>query len=149
MAAGRSWADDFQMEQILYFEKLQSLTIEGPGISDALVPRIAECENLASLAMRNTLIGDVGIAQLTGLAKLRIIDMRVAPLVTDAAMVTLAKMPELRAVRLVGGNVTGASVEPLSKLAALKQLTLNQTGISEEGIQQLREAWPDCSIRAN
>ena len=31
MAAGRSWADDFQMEQILCFEKLASLTVEGPG----------------------------------------------------------------------------------------------------------------------
>ena len=67
MAAGRSWADDAQMEQILVFEKLQSLTLEGPGITDALVPRIAECENLTSLALRNTLIGDAGIAQLTGL----------------------------------------------------------------------------------
>lgn len=37
-AANRSWADDDQMQEILIFPKLASLTLEGPGITDALTP---------------------------------------------------------------------------------------------------------------
>lgn len=137
MAAGRSWVDDAQMQEILVFEQLGSLTLEGPSITDALVPRIAECDKLTSLALRNTLIGDDGIAQLSGLKSLKAIDLRVAPMVTDASMQTLAAMPELRAVRLVGGNVTDAGVAVLLTLPRLTELDVrNCRGVTNKGIQQ-------------
>ena len=37
-AAKRSWVDDYQMQEMLAFPHLQSLTVEGPSISDQLVP---------------------------------------------------------------------------------------------------------------
>ncbi len=137
MAAGRSWVDDAQMQEILVFAKLGSLTLEGPSITDALVPRITECDTLTSLALRNTLIGDDGITQLSGLKSLKAIDLRVAPMVTDASMQTLAAMPELRAVRLVGGNVTDAGVAVLLTLPRLTELDVrNCRGVTEKGIEQ-------------
>lgn len=138
MAAGRSWADDAQMQQILVFEKLNALTLEGPNITDALVPRIAEHANLTTLALRNTFIGDEGIAQLTGLGALKTIELRAAPMVSDAAMQSLATMPGLRAVRLVGGNVTDAGVAALLALPRLSELDVrNCRGVTRQGIEQL------------
>ena len=138
MAAGRSWVDDAQMRQILVFEKLQSLTLEGPSITDDLVPRIAELGNLTSLALRNTLISDTGIAQLTGLRAMRVIDLRVAPMVTDAAMQSLAQMSELRAVRLMGGNVTDAGVATLLALPRLTELDVrNCRRVTKAGLEPL------------
>ena len=42
MAADRCWADDYQMDQILVFPTLESLVIEGPGITNQLIPRIVK-----------------------------------------------------------------------------------------------------------
>ena len=137
-AAQRSWVDDYQMQEMLVFPTLQTLTVEGPSITEQLAPKIAEAEALTSLAMRNTLINDEGIAQLGGLKALRVIDLRVSPLVTDAAMDTLAAMPELRAVRLSGVNVTDTGVAKLLSLPQLTELDLrNCRGVTKAGIEQI------------
>jgi hypothetical protein len=137
-AAQRSWVDDYQMQEMLVFPTLQTLTVEGPSITEQLAPKIAEAEALTSLAMRNTLINDEGIAQLGGLKALRVIDLRVSPLVTDAAMDTLAAMPSLRAVRLSGVNVTDAGVAKLLSLPKLTELDLrNCRGVTKAGIEQI------------
>lgn len=137
-AAGRSWADNAQMEQILVFEHLASLTLEGPGIDDQLVPKIAEHVKLTSLMLKNTMVSDTGIAQLAGLKSLKLIDLRVAPMVTDAAMKPLSEMPELRAVRLLGGGVTDAGLATLLSLPRLSELDLrNCRGVTLRGIEKL------------
>lgn len=99
MAAGRTWADDYQMDQILVFPKLASLVVEGPGITNQLAPCIAEQQNLTSLTLKNTLVDDDGIAELVNLKALKIVELRVAPLISDRAMELLVKLPKLRAVR--------------------------------------------------
>jgi internalin A len=136
-AAQRSWVNDFQMMEILAFPQLQSLTVEGTEISDQLVPKIAELDTLTTLACR-TLISDAGLAQLTGLKSLKVIDLRLCPLVTDAAMDTLASMPNLRAVRLSGTNVTDTGVAALLTLPQLTELDLrNCRGVSDRSIRKL------------
>lgn len=138
-AANRSWVDDYQMQEMLVFPSLQTLTVEGPSISEQLASKIAEAEALTTLNMRNTLINDEGIAQLSGLKALRVIDLRLSPLLTDAAMETLAAMPELRAVRLSGVNVTDAGLAKLLELPRLTELDLrNCRKITTEGIAQAR-----------
>lgn len=135
MAAGRTWADDYQMQQILVFPTLTTLVVEGPGITDQLIPRIAAQQKLASLTLKNTLVSDRGIAQLTGLKDLKIIELRVAPMITDRAMEALAKIPTLRAVRLVGGNITDRGVATLLQLPQLAELDVrNCRGVTQVGI---------------
>jgi Leucine-rich repeat (LRR) protein len=139
-AANRSWVDDYQMQELLVFPTLQTLTVEGPSITEQLAPRIAEAQGLTTLAMRNTLINDSGIEQLSGLNALRIIDLRLSSLLTDAAMETLAAMPELRAVRLSGVNVTDAGVARLLSLPNLTELDLrNCRKVTKAGIEQIGE----------
>jgi Leucine-rich repeat (LRR) protein len=139
-AVGRSWADDYQMQEILVFPTLTSLTVEGPSISDALAPRIAEQRNLISLAMRNTLIGDDGIAGLGDLKNLKVIEMRAAPLVSDKAMEALAQMPSLRAVRLVGSNISDTGIETLLQLPALSELDVRGCrNVSKTGLENFRD----------
>ena len=94
-AAKRSWVDDYQLQEMLVFPHLQSLTIEGPSISDAVAPHIAKLP-LSTLAMRNTLITNEGIATLQGMKSLKVIDLRLSPLLNDAAVELLAGMPQLR-----------------------------------------------------
>ena len=139
-AARRSWVDDVQMQEMLVFPELQSLTVEGPSISHLLAPQIARATKLKSLAMRNTLITNEGIAELKHLKSLKIIDLRVSPLLDDAAMISLAEMPQLRAVRLNAVNVTDKGVATLLKLPQLTELDVrNCRGVTQNGIEQLIE----------
>lgn len=137
-AANRSWVDEDQMQQLLVFPTLQTLTVEGPSITEQLAPRIAEATQLTSLAMRNTLVNDQGIEQFRDLKSLRIIDLRLSALLTDAAMETLSAMPSLRAVRLSGVNLTDAGLAKLLELPNLTELDLrNCRQISKDGIAQI------------
>ena len=139
-AANRSWVDNYQMEEILAFPRLTSLTVEGPSIDDALAPKIAEQAGLESLSVQATLIGDEGIARLGGLEFLKVIDLRLCSLVTDAALETLSTMPELRAVRVSGTNVTDTGIAALLELPHLGELDLrNCRGVTKAAIEQLAE----------
>jgi hypothetical protein len=134
-AAKRSWVDDYQMQEMLAFPHLQSLTVEGPSISDQLVPQISRQSSLTSLAMHNTLIGDEGISQLVKLKALKIIDLRLSPLVTDKTAKTLAHMSSLRAVRISGINITDVGLKQLLLLPQLTELDVrNCRGVSKTGI---------------
>ena len=95
-AAKRSWVDDYQLQEMLVFPQLESLTVEGPSISHVVAPQIAKLTALSALAMRNTLITNEGIAQLKGLPSLKVIDLRLSPLLDDTALESLAEMPQLR-----------------------------------------------------
>ena len=140
MAAGRSWADDYQMEQILVFPKLESLVVEGPGITNQLIPRIVEQQKLTSLTLKNTLVDDEGIAQLVDLKSLKIVELRVAPVVTDRAMESLVKLPKLRAVRLVGGNITDRGVTTLLRAPQLRELDVrNCRDVTKAAIEQVAQ----------
>jgi len=47
---------------------------------------------------------------------------------------------------LEGPVFTDAAVSELSRLTALKSLTLYRTKVSGEGLDRLRQALPDCQI---
>lgn len=139
-AANRSWVDNYQMEEILAFPRLTSLTVEGPSIDDGLAAKIAEQAGLSSLAMRNTLISDEGIQQFAKLKFLKVIDLRLSPMVTNKTLELLAAMPELKAVRISGTNVTDDGVGALLKLPQLTELDVrNCRGVTKAGIEQLAE----------
>ena len=95
-AAKRSWVDDYQLQEMLVFPQLESLTVEGPSISHVVAPQIAKLTVLSALAMRNTLITNEGIAELKGLPSLKVIDLRLSPLLDDTVLESLAEMPQLR-----------------------------------------------------
>ncbi len=137
-AANRSWVDDYQMQQILVFPYLQSLVLEGPSISDQLAPQIAGLTELTSLTLKNTLIGDTGLAELPKLKKLKIIDLRLSPLVTDASMKSLAQMPQLRAVRVSGCNISDAGLKMILQLPHLSELDIrNCRKLTRAGIEMV------------
>ncbi|MHB8954735.1 MAG: hypothetical protein ACYC4U_17310 [Pirellulaceae bacterium] len=137
-AAKRSWVDDYQLQEMLVFPQLQSLTVEGPSISHLVAPQIAKLTTLTTLAMRNTLITNEGVAEFQGLKALKVIDLRLSPLLDDTALESLAIMPQLRAVRLLGVNVSDDGVSALLELPQLNELDLrNCRGVTRVGIERL------------
>ncbi len=137
-AANRSWVDDYQLSELLVFGGLKSLTLEGPGVTNAIAPRIAEFDRLEELALRNTMIDDDGLAQLAKLKSLKVVDLRLSPMITDSGAETLAGLDGLRAVRVSGVNLTDAGLETLLALPELSELDVrNCRGITRDGIGKL------------
>ena len=66
---------------------------------------------------------------------------------TDAGLAHLGSLGKLRELNLMlNVGVTDRAVPSLSKLQNLKMLDLTQTGFTDAGVQQLRQALPACRI---
>ena len=68
--------------------------------------------------------------------------------ISDAEAAVLSNMPNLERLDLSITSVTDGIVQTLCQLNRLKQLTITETGISEDGMNRIREALPDCALRS-
>ena len=55
-------------------------------------------------------------------------------------------MEQLRELRLRGLKVTDASVESLSEMTFLEKLSVRGTGVTRDGVDQLKKAMPETYI---
>ena len=55
-------------------------------------------------------------------------------------------MEHLRELRLRGLKVTDASVESLSEMTFLETLSVRGTGVTRDGVDQLKKAMPETYI---
>lgn len=140
-AKNRSWVEEYQLPELLTLDYLTHLTLEGPGISDEAADSIAKLPRLESLTLKNTLISNIGIEKLKGMSTLRIIDLRLSPLITDEAMTVLASMDSLKAVRLNGvSQLSNTGLESVMKLPSLVELDVRSCpNVTTEGIEKLVE----------
>ena len=83
---------------------------------------------------------------LAGLADLELLDLEDCGL-TDAGVKHLESLDKLQNLTLkLNVGVTDAAVPSLIKLRDLKTLDVAQTTLSDAGLQQLRQALPNCQI---
>lgn len=92
------------------------------------------------LQMANPDVGDTTLAYLTGMERLRELDLN-GTRVTDAGLKSLEGLPRLEILRLRDTNVTDAGFrESLGRMAALRQIDLRGTRVSRE----LAREWVDA-----
>ena len=151
--AGRRWSTEAQVTQILdAFPDVKSLTLEGRELTDALAPVLVGLPNLEALALRETMVGDVTLAALAGKPteqqKLKILDVRVGANLTDAGIDAVAKIKTLRALRLIGCELTDARLATLTdSLTRLSEIDLRGSrGFTVAAIANLEEE-NDGSLR--
>ncbi|MDA1049384.1 MAG: leucine-rich repeat domain-containing protein [Planctomycetota bacterium] len=118
-------------------KKLESLRLSYTSVTD-LSP-LAELKNLESLHLDGTLVTD--LSPLAALENLSDLDLRRTP-VTDLS--PLAKLKNLKELRLNETLVNDLS--PLAGLKNLGSLSLVYTRVSDEQVQELRQALPNCKI---
>ena len=85
--------------------------------------------NLTSIAT------DTGLAQLSGLKKMRVLILENAD-ITDAAIATIAQMTSLRILQLPGG-VTESGLIRLEELPDLETLDISCSRITDSGVARL------------
>lgn len=100
---------------------LGRLYLGGSQVTDKQLVYIGQVADLRELYLEYTQITDDGLAHLTGLSNLQILGLR-DPKITDDVI------PHLR------------------KLTSLTKLDVTGTEISEKGLDELRQALPQCTI---
>ncbi|MFO0911856.1 MAG: hypothetical protein U0795_02780 [Pirellulales bacterium] len=65
---------------------------------------------------------------------------------TDQTVAAISSMKGLRRLRLGHNHVTDACIDDLSELTNLDNLGIQNTRISKEGLEKLRQALPHCEL---
>lgn len=114
-------------------------------LTDAALEKIAELENLESLALARTAITDAGIARIAGFEKLRALDLSSTQL-TDAGLDQLAALKQLAKLRVGGTGITEAAIGTLGGFTTLTELDVTRNKFTPEGLQRLHQALPNCLV---
>ena len=105
--------------------------------SDDAVKYVSGLSSLQDLWLPSRMT-DAGLANLEGLARLRIltaVDMQV----TDAGLMHIERLTDLRTLRLEGPAITDSGLYHLRKLSELQLLSLNGSHITGPGLEHLNE----------
>ena len=124
-----------------YFQEVSIVTLVDTRV-DGVVCDLTPLEGLNSVIGLDII--SLHVSDLTPLAELESLQwlaLRGAP-VSD--LTPLAGLKNLRWLRLEGGQVR--DVTPLAKLTGLQEFYLEDTPVSEEQLEELRKALPNCRI---
>jgi hypothetical protein len=141
----KTHASDEDLAILPLFPGLKTLNlygsrVEGPGLVFA-----RRLENLQSLYLNHTAIGDDALENLRGLKNLRELGLYQTR-VTDRGMVILRDLPALQQLSLSGSGITDAGLALLKRAPCLSILTLFDTAATNAGIADLQNALPRLKI---
>jgi hypothetical protein len=90
---------------------------------------------------------DEDLAGLCELRELRFLGLAAMSQVTDDGLRTIAALPQVTELGLVGGNFTDAGLLSLERMTGLKKLILLRCpNVTNEGVARLRKVLPNCEI---
>ncbi len=123
---------DANLEQIAALTQLRSLNLSGANLNDFGGADRPE-RTLSRTELRD-------ISKLKALVNLEVLDLSNTP-VSDDALEALRALPKLRELRLgLAKNIHDRSVPLLIGMARLDAIYLTGSGLSQEGIEQLRQS---------
>jgi uncharacterized membrane protein/mono/diheme cytochrome c family protein/YHS domain-containing protein len=121
----------------------------GAAATDEEVARLLDPlrENVARLSLARCSITDRALATVARMPQLARLDLSSTP-VTDGGIASLATHPALRELVLVRTRLTDAAVETLLRIPALERVYVWQSGIGSDAIARLRRDRPALVVEA-
>ncbi|MCA9069043.1 MAG: hypothetical protein KDA84_08980, partial [Planctomycetaceae bacterium] len=110
------------IDQLRKLPKLDSAHLGGEWLGDSELKELADHPTLRELRLLGTSISDEGLRHLTGLDKLEYLRI------------------------FESSNVTDEGLKYLESLETLRRLDLKETGVTTEGVAELKQALPKCKI---
>ena len=114
-------------------------------ISDAELSGLAKHPSLQLLAVHGTRVTDAGLEPLSQAPRLRVLGLDGRQF-TRRSLAILAEFTELCELHLVGTAAVDEHLRLAVQLTRLDKLTLADTGVTPGGIQEFRQARPDCNV---
>lgn len=123
--------------------KLERLLLGGNQLT-SLPAAIWELTNMTRLGLGWNKITELPpeIGQLTKLDELDLVKCQLATLPPE-----IGKLVKLRRLELRQNPITDADMEHLTSLAALERLSLGDTKVTQQGIDELQKSLPKCEIK--
>ncbi|PYT30627.1 MAG: hypothetical protein DMG57_07710 [Acidobacteria bacterium] len=122
---------DANLEQIAALRQLRSLNLSGANLND-----FGGADRPERTLLRSELRD---LSKLKALVNLEVLDLSNTP-VSDDALGVLRALPKLRELRLgLAGNIHDRSVPVLLGMARLEAVYLAGSGLSQQGVEQLRK----------
>jgi Leucine-rich repeat (LRR) protein len=140
----RSVKNETELDSVGKLTQLESLKL-GPSVADAGLKRLVRLKGLVALRLNGNSITDTGIVELSGMKRLRLLDLD-NTMITDVGLNMLLKHVNLDVLSLAGTRITDASVAHLAGQKALRWLNLEDTLITEKGLDTLMNALPKAKI---
>lgn len=117
--------------------KLLELLIDQGGPTDSWLKTVAQLSSLEHLRIRESPISDLGLTYLAaGGERLQILNLPQSTL-TEQGIRELAKLPQLKQLRIGGPQIDDAAARALSELPNLRSLHLIGPAISADGLAAL------------
>jgi hypothetical protein len=134
---------------------LTRLVIEESPITDLALQDIASIQSLRDLNLYYAPVSDAGIEHLAGLAQLRDLCL-LGSQIKGPGLIHLSKLTGLDRIDLSETPLTDAAVDPLIDVVRAQKvderfpmtLNLEETQLTAEGVQRLRDALPKARIRS-
>lgn len=142
----RLWQSSFTnsaLDRVKVLTSLESLDLEGTQIHGEALTRLKGLSNLRKLVLGRE-SQDQDLEYLKGLPGLEEIDLRGCHRITDAGLVNLAELPNLRALWLPE-SITDAGLRHVSRLTRLQRLWLPEQ-ISSAVKKQIEQQLPNCVL---
>jgi hypothetical protein len=143
---------DAKLAILSEMKHLRVLELNDTSVTDAGLTHVAAQPALQSLMIRGregraarlagpsvARVTDAGLVHLTGLHRLRLLEISTAPGITDLAPLDPSRnLPELRVLQLHDTGVTDAGLAPIAGNTALVSLNLRSARITDAGLAHLR-----------
>ncbi|MBY0550490.1 MAG: hypothetical protein K2W95_24640 [Candidatus Obscuribacterales bacterium] len=123
---------------------VSGLDLSGTLLTADEIARVKVWSLLTSLDLSGTAVGDLSVCELHALSNLRNLSLRQTD-VTDVALSCLHLIPLLE-LDLRDTAIGAGAVEHLANILTLKRLRLSASTLSEDDVQTLQKALPDCAV---
>ena len=110
-----------------------------PNVDDRAMEVFSELPKLKRLYLHELpSVGDNGLKNLAALEALELLDIWTVPQMTDATVDVISKLPLLKELSIRATSVTDKGVDTLLKMPALQTLTFKENGsVTAEGLKKL------------
>ena len=123
-----------------------TVQLSGPEITDAQIAQLSGLVRLRGLDLRRTAVTDAGLALLSGLTNLKYVNLDRTG-VTDKGLTHLLRFPALRTLSLDRTPITDNGLVHVSYLTNLRRLHISRTAVTDQGVEALQRKLPECEIR--
>ena len=139
---------DVTFARLKKFPHLKVLNIAPSNITDAGVENLKGLKDLWFLSLNGTQVTDAGLKHLIDNSKIRVLYLNGAK-VTDQGLVFLEQMQDMQSLELSNTSIGDAGLIHLAKLPKLQNLQVLNTKVTQKGIDALKRALPNVTIRQN
>ena len=160
---------DLGLSRLAQSKRLKILEADTTRITDKGMAYVCQMPQLQELSLSDTLITDQGLKQLKGLSQLRRLNLAGTKItskalanirffdllekltvdrtsVTDQGLSHLILLQHLTTLSLAGTDITDRALNHIKQLKSLKSLDLTNTTVSLNGVEQFRQAVPQCEV---